>query len=71
MGWIKDQSAVGRLIRRLRESKEKSVRAMSAIALGYVGAPQRVSALTRCWENISYRNKFGGWKILFTISQIL
>ena len=71
MGWIKDQSAVSRLIRRLGRAQESSVRAMSAIALGYIGAPQRISALSRCYENISYRNKFGGWKLLVEISRIL
>lgn len=71
MGWIKDQSAVGRLIRRLRIAQEESVRAMSAIALGYIGMPERVSALSRCYKNISYRNKFGGWKLLYEISRIL
>jgi len=68
--WDRDQSGVRRLVR-LMTSNEAEVRGMETIALGYLGAMERVSPLTRSYEVISYRGHFGGWKILQAIAGIL
>jgi hypothetical protein len=44
---------------------------MAAIALGYLAAQDRVSPLSRCYQNASHRNDFGGFKLLVEISRIL
>jgi len=70
LGWMKDQGAIARLTKLMTSSDDK-VRGMAAIALGYVGARDRVNPLTRCYENLSYRNKFSGWRVMYGISRIL
>ena len=62
--------AVGELTKLMKNSEAK-VRGMATIALGYVGSPERINALSRCYENISFRNRFGGWRVLYGISRIL
>jgi hypothetical protein len=47
------------------------LRGMAAIAMGYSGAFQRVDPLTRCYANVSFRNRFGQWEMLRAISRIL
>lgn len=71
LAWLKDQSAVDPLAELGQKSPDADVRGMAAIALGYVSAQDRVSPLSRCYENASHRNGFGGWKLLFEISLIL
>jgi hypothetical protein len=44
---------------------------MAVIALGYVGASDRVTGLTRCFMNANYKKKFNGFKTLSHISSIL
>jgi hypothetical protein len=41
------------------------------VALGYCGARDRVSPLTRCSANTSHRNRYGGWRLLAWIAGIL
>lgn len=69
--WIRDQSAVDQLAQLATQSSDESVRAMATIALGYVGMRARINPLTRCFENISHRNRFGGWGVLDDIAGIL
>lgn len=71
LSWIKDQSAVADLIGLAQKSPDAEVRGMALIALGYVAAQDRVSPLSRCYQNSNHRNGFGGWKLLFEISLIL
>jgi HEAT repeat protein len=71
LSWLKDQSAVEQLVTLAQKSPDADARGMAAIALGYVGAQDRVSPLSRCYENASHRNGFGGWKLLLEISLIL
>ncbi|MGQ0612773.1 MAG: HEAT repeat domain-containing protein, partial [Planctomycetaceae bacterium] len=69
LSWMRDESAVNDLIK-LAQSSEKELRGMAAIALGYVGARDAVSPLTRCFENASFRNGFL-WTVLRQIASIL
>jgi HEAT repeat protein len=71
LSWIKDQSAVNELIALVEKSPDAEVRGMAIIALGYVGARDRVSPLSRCYENASHHNKFAHWDVLNEISLIL
>ncbi len=71
LSWIKDQSAVDQLIGLAEKSPEAEVRGMSVIALGYVGARDRVCQLSRCYENSSHHNKFANWSVLYEIALIL
>jgi HEAT repeat protein len=70
LSWLKDQGAVEQLVA-LDKNADADVRGMAVIALGYVSAQDRVSPLSRCYENASHRNDFGGWKLLLEISRIL
>ncbi len=70
MAWLRDQSAVKELIK-LSKSSSPKVRGMAIIALGYVGARDRVSPLTRVFSNVSHRNGFGNWDIIRYIAGIL
>jgi HEAT repeat protein len=71
LSWIKDQSAVEQLAGMAEKSPDADVRGMSVIALGYVGAQDRVSPLARCYENACHRDRFAFWDLLFRISQVL
>jgi HEAT repeat protein len=71
LSWIKDQSAVDQLVALAEKSPEAEVRGMAVIALGYVGARDRVSPLVRCYENASHHNRFANWDVLYEISLIL
>ncbi len=71
LSWIKDQGAVEPLIAMASKNADPDVRGMAVIALGYVAAQDRVSPLSRCYENANHRNDFGGWKLLLEISRIL
>ena len=69
--WNRDQSALAGLVKMATRDPNAQVRGMATIALGYLSARDRVNPLTRCYENISYRSRFGGWSVLYTISRIL
>ncbi|MHC4847482.1 MAG: HEAT repeat domain-containing protein [Planctomycetota bacterium] len=71
LGWIRDADSVESLLKLASTSPEFSVRAMAVIALGYVGASDRVTGLTRCFTNANYKKKFNGFKTLDHISSIL
>jgi len=71
LGWIKDQGVITKLVEMAGKSTDAPVRGMAVIALGYVGSPDRVNALSRCYEGISYRNGFGNWDVLYQINMIL
>jgi HEAT repeat protein len=71
LSWIKDQNAVDQLVNLVEKSPDADVRGMAVIALGYVGARDRVNPLTRCFENSSHHNKFAHWDVLNEISLIL
>jgi HEAT repeat protein len=71
LAWLKDQSAVEQLTGLAQKSTDENVRGMAAIALGYLAAQDRMSPLSRCYENASHRNDFGGFKLLVEISRIL
>jgi hypothetical protein len=68
--WDRDQSAVRKLTR-LTTANDPEVRGMATIALGYVGAVDRINPLTRSYEVISHRGNFSGWGILQAIAGIL
>ncbi|MHC4953561.1 MAG: HEAT repeat domain-containing protein [Planctomycetota bacterium] len=70
LSWIRDAGSVDELIN-LTGNNEPSVRGMSTIALGYIGSPNRVSALTRCFESANFRKRFAGWRVLYRIAGIL
>jgi len=69
-GWNRDGRAVSGLVQ-LTRNPHPRIRAMAVIALGYIAARDRVSPLTRCYENTSFRNRFGHWDLLHEISRIL
>jgi HEAT repeat protein len=69
--WIRDASSVDSLSKLASSNGVDEVRAMAAIALGYVGSQERISGLTRCFANSNYRKSFDGFKTLKLISQIL
>jgi HEAT repeat protein len=69
--WNRDQSSLARLVKLANNNANASVRGMATIALGYLAARDRVSPLTRCYENMSFRSRFSGWSVLYTISRIL
>jgi HEAT repeat protein len=71
LSWIKDQGAVEQLVALAEKSPDADVRGMAVIALGYVSAQDRISPLSRCYENANHRNSFSGWKLLLELSQIL
>jgi HEAT repeat protein len=71
LSWIKDQIAVDDLVALAAKSPDAEVRGMACVALGYVGARDRVSPLSRCYENSSHHNRFAGWDVLYEISLIL
>ncbi len=71
LAWLKDQSAVEQLAGLAQKGTDEQVRGMAAIALGYLSAQDRMSPLSRCYENASHRNDFGGFKLLVEISRIL
>ena len=71
LGWIKDESALKILREMIKKGGDPQVRGMAAIAMGYSGALARVDPLTRCYANVSYRNRFGQWAMLSSISRIL
>jgi len=68
--WLRDRSAIDRLVR-LARSHDPAVRGLAVVALGYCGARDQVSPLTRCYTNTSHRNRHGGWRILEWITGIL
>jgi len=68
--WLRDRSALDPLVR-LARSHDPAVRGLAVIALGYCGARDRVSPLTRCYANTSHRNRHGGWGVLESIIGIL
>ncbi|MHC4547234.1 MAG: HEAT repeat domain-containing protein [Planctomycetota bacterium] len=70
LAWLRDESAVGRL-RRMAKRPDAKVRGMAVIALGYSGARDAVDPLSRCYANVSFRNRFGNWDLLLAISRIL
>lgn len=70
LSWLKDQSAVEQLVS-LAGNSDADIRGMSAIALGYVSAQDRVNPLSRCYENANFRNNFAGFALLYEISRIL
>jgi HEAT repeat protein len=70
LSWIRDEGSVAELVK-LSGDKNEQVRALATIALGHVGSTAPVDALTRCFENVSHRNRFGGFDILFDIAHIL
>lgn len=71
LGWIKDESAMKALRTMITKGGDPDLRGMAAIAMGYSGAASRVDPLTRCYANISFRNRFGHWDLLRSISRIL
>ncbi len=71
LGWIKDESALKTLRTMITKGGDPSLRGMAAIAMGYAGAFERVDPLTRCYANVSFRNRFGQWEMLYAISRIL
>lgn len=71
LAWLKDQSAVEQLVGIAQKGTDEQVRGMAAIALGYLSAQDRMSPLSRCYQNASHRNDFGGFKLLVEISRIL
>ena len=64
-------SSVDGLVSLADTGAEPEIRGMATIALGYIGSPDRVSALTRCFANTSYRKRFAGWDTLYRIAGIL
>jgi HEAT repeat protein len=71
LAWLRDQSAVEQLVGLAQKGTDENVRGMAAIALGYLSAQDRMSPLSRCYENASHRNDFGGFKLLVEITRIL
>ncbi len=71
LGYLKDQSAVEQAAKVATGGTEAATRALAVIALGYVGSPEPVSALSRCYAGQNYLNRFSGWGLLFQISRIL
>lgn len=71
LSWIRDASSVDSLTSLTSSNGMDEVRAMAAIALGYIASEDRVSGLTRCFENTNYRWGFDGFKTLLLISRIL
>jgi len=71
LAWIRDGSSVDNLVSLADSGAEPEIRGMATIALGYIGSPERVSALTRCFANASFRNRFAGWALLYRIAGIL
>jgi HEAT repeat protein len=71
LGWIKDESALKVLRQMIVKGVDAQIRGMAAIAMGYSGAYSRVDPLTRCYANVSFRNRFGQWEMLRSISRIL
>jgi len=71
LGWIKDESALKALRTMISKGGDPQLRGMAAIAMGYSGAAARVDPLTRCYANVSFRNRFGNWEMLRSISRIL
>jgi HEAT repeat protein len=71
LAWIRDGSSVDELLKLADSGPDPEVRGLATIALGYIGSPERVSALTRCFENTTFRNRFAGWTVLYEISNIL
>jgi len=70
LSWIRDAASVDGVIK-LAGNNEPQVRGMAIIALGYIGSPDRVSSLTRCYENANFRKWFTGWRMLRHIAGIL
>jgi HEAT repeat protein len=70
-GWIRDAESVDGLLKLASTSPDAGVRAMAAIALGYVGATDPVNGLTRCFAGTNYKKDFVGFQTLFHISTIL
>ena len=68
--WMRDGRAVAGLTGLARHANAR-VRAMAVVALGYLAAGDRVSPLSRCYANTSFRNRFAGWDLLDEISKIL
>ncbi|MGH7162757.1 MAG: HEAT repeat domain-containing protein, partial [Planctomycetota bacterium] len=71
LGWMRDESAVGELSNLATKSGERAVRGMAIVALGYCAARDKVTPLSRCIENASFRNKFNHWELLEYIGAIL
>lgn len=69
--WDHDQSAVDKLVDLIEKSPDAKVRGMAVVALGYVGARDRVNTLARCYENMDHNNHFAHWSLLYTIAGIL
>jgi len=71
LSWIKDQGAVDQLIQIIDKANEPEVRGMAVIALGYTAAQERISPLSELYQNLSHRNRFANWDILWGIAGIL
>jgi len=69
LSFLRDQSQVVTLLD-LSKSRSAQVRGMAVIALGRIGARDRVDPLTRCFENMSHNNYFR-WRLLFGICRIV
>jgi HEAT repeat protein len=71
LAWLRDQSAVEALVQRATRHQDPGVRAMAVVALGYCASRERVNPLSRVFENMSHRNKFGNWDVMYYIAHIL
>ena len=69
LSFLRDQGAVDELVE-LSGNSNTQVRGLAVIALGRIGARDRVDPLTRCFENLSHNNGFR-WDILRAITLIL
>jgi HEAT repeat protein len=69
LSFLRDQSQVVTLLD-LSKNRSAQVRGMAVIALGRIGARDRVDPLTRCFENMSHNNYFR-WRLLFRICRIV
>ncbi|MHC4492053.1 MAG: HEAT repeat domain-containing protein [Planctomycetota bacterium] len=68
LSFLRDQSQVATLLK-LSQHRSAQVRGMAVIALGRIGARDRVDPLTRCFQNMSHNNYFR-WRLLFRICRI-
>jgi len=68
LSFLRDQSQVATLLK-LSQNRSAQVRGMAVIALGRIGARDRVDPLTRCFQNMSHNNNFR-WRLLFDICRI-
>ncbi|MEM8885093.1 MAG: hypothetical protein AAGD14_13575 [Planctomycetota bacterium] len=69
--WLRDANSVEELVKQANSSGDADVRAMATIALGYIGSRDRVSGLTRTFEQANYKKRFSGFQTLQRIAAIL